>query len=167
MIIGCAPYLSTEYRLPSQWSTLQNPKKNIKIKFNTTQNTHVSTFPVRLPCKSEQLLLRNPKRPFRSLPSTNSWSESKPTTLHRQCALSNPNYNSTSRNARKYKPLEPKFTETRNSKSPKEKMSRASKFKPALGGRGLEIRDPTAAIASAREKPPTPLSKRCPRWNSP
>ena len=27
----------------------------------------------------------------------------------------------TSRNARKYKPLEPKFTETRNSKSPKEK----------------------------------------------
>ena len=94
MIIGCAPYLSTEYRLPSQWSTLQNPKKNIKIKFNTTQNTHVSTFPVRLPCKSEQLLLRNPKRPFRSPPSTNSWSESKPTTLHPQCALSNPNHNS-------------------------------------------------------------------------
>jgi hypothetical protein len=151
------PYLSTEHRLPSQWSTLQNPT-NTKIKFNTTQNTRVSTFPVRLPCKCAKLLLRNPKRPFRTQASKNSWSESKPTTLHCQCALSNPRHNSHIAECTNVQTPKGIIHGNPQLKISRKKCPEPRNSKPALGGRGLEIRDPTAAIARARENPQPPLA---------
>lgn len=158
------PLNRTSPSIPAEYTAKnpQTPKSN-STQLKTLRFQH-SLFDC--PARVEKLLLRNPKRPFRTQPSKNSWSESKPTTLHCQCALSNPTHNSHIAKCTNVQTPKGKIHRNPQLKIPTKKIPRASKFKPALGGRGLEIRDPTAAIARARENPQPPLSKRCPRWNS-
>lgn len=128
------------------------PQKHQKPN-STKLKTLRSQIPCRLPCYSGKLLPPNPKRPFRTQPSKNSWPESQPTTLHRQCALSNPKQNSRIAKCTNVETPKDENSQTPTTQNPSKNMSRASKFEPALGGRGLEIRDPTAAIARARGNP--------------
>lgn len=151
------PLNRTSPSIPVEYTAKPHKHQN-QIQHNSTQNTRVSTFPVRLPCKSAKLLLRNPKRPFRTQPSKNSWSESKPTTLHCQCALSNPRHTSHIAECTNVQTPKGKIHRNPQLKIPTKKCPEPRNSKPALGGRGLEIRDPTAAIARARENPQPPLA---------
>lgn len=96
---------------------------NTKIKFNTTQNTQVSTFPCSIALQEWKSFFYvtlsvhfalNPPRILGQNQNPPLYTANVPSRI--------PHTTLTSRNARTYKPLKAKFTETHNSKSQQKKF---------------------------------------------